>query len=102
MEHRCGARQKINLSAELWYRGKNCGSFPTRNISHDGMFVLASLPQLREGDYITIRLDLNQADEDLDIDILEVGAIILHRSNQGIGVMWAQGSIELYRLLNNY
>ena len=100
MEHRCGARQAVNLSAELWHKGKNCGSFCTRDISHDGLFLLASPPQVREGDYIKLRLDLHQGDDDIDRNIVEVGAMVLHRSEDGIGLMWAQGSIELYRLLN--
>jgi hypothetical protein len=96
MDRRYGPREPVSLDVEI-YRGQcKLGRFTSCDISFEGMFVATKQLGLDVGELVTIRLSLKLS----DIDGYTFRAIIVHRSNGGVGVMFADDDPIFFRVLD--
>lgn len=85
MERRYGPREPVNLDVTIYREKRKLGSFESRDIGLEGIFVAAQHPDLGVGECITLQLSLDVSDRD---SCYPIRAIVVHRSNDGIGLMF--------------
>lgn len=96
MERRYGPREPVSLDVEI-YRGQcKLGRFKSRDIGFAGMFVGAKYLGLDVGDLVTTRLIHPLP----DIDGCTLRAVVVHRSNAGVGLMFADDEPIFFRVLD--
>lgn len=96
MERRYGPREPVSLDVEI-YRGQcKLGQFKSRDIGFEGMFVATKRLGLSVGELVTIRLSLELS----DIEGYLLGAVIAHRSNGGVGLMFTDDDPIFFRVLD--
>ena len=98
MEHRIGRRKKVDATVELWQGNFKRGNFDLLNIGPGGLFLTGGEADIQAGEIFTIK----SADDDRDGIIFDhLTAMVIHRSKDGIGLMWAGcGSLFFSRLSN--
>lgn len=98
MERRYGPRKPVSLDVEI-YRGQcKLGRFKSRDIGFEGMFVATKHLGLDVGELVTVRLSLKLKLSDIDGYTLR--AVIIHRSNGGVGLMFADDDPIFFRVLD--
>lgn len=86
MEHRIGKRKKLYGYVELWQGNIKRGDFELVNIGAGGLFLKGKLPELNEGEVLTIK---SHFDNQADIDGYHLKVMVVHLSEEGVGLMWA-------------
>ena len=96
MERRYGPREPVSLEVEI-YRGQHkVGRFKSRDIGFEGMFVATKHLGLEVGGLVNVRLTHKLP----DIDGYTLRAVIVHRSNAGVGLMFADDDPIFFRVLD--
>lgn len=96
MEHRSGSRKPLNFSVELLHCDRSYGFFKSENIGHGGLFVNAG-ERFKTGDYITAKV---LADESGSDSFHQINAIVVHSSENGMGLMWVDYNIPFFNTLD--
>lgn len=96
MERRFGPREPVSLDIEI-YRGQwKLGRFQSRDIGSEGMFVATKHPSLAFGELVTVRL-ISPLSE---IEGYTFGAMVVHRSKGGVGLMFTDDDPIFFRVLD--
>ena len=96
MEHRNGSRAPITIPVELLRGNKSYGSYMSSNISHGGL-LLECRGFLKKGDVLTAKIT-NKSDRTYYHYQLKV--MVVHTSEQGVGLMWADYNIPFFNQLD--
>ncbi len=81
MEHRLGCRMTLSLPVEIWRGDKLVGSGVSMNLSHGGACIKGIDSGIRSGDFVSVKV--------LARNVYALKAMVLHQSENEIGVMWA-------------
>jgi len=80
MEHRYEMRKPIELSVEIAAFGRWFGRYRTHDVSYSGMFIECHLLPVYTNNVVKLTV-FHGASR------FEMRAVVIHRSNRGIGVM---------------
>lgn len=86
MEHRNGTRFAVNMAVELWRGDKNYGRHNVNDIGNGGLFLKYPGEDIRPGDLLMAKW---MASGSGGVSECSAKAMVVHRSEQGIGLMWA-------------
>lgn len=95
MEDRRYPREAVSLSVELWRDHINLGRFKTRDIGTEGIFVETGPIDLHPYDFVTVILGPHRGGRRKR----EVMGLVVHRSNEGVGLMCQAENLGLHRAL---
>ncbi len=84
IEHRCGQRISVDLPVQLSFPGGLCTSGTALNLGYEGMYIKPSNEVRRTGCLEVQITDPKVAEK----DILVIPAIVVHRANGGLGLMF--------------
>jgi hypothetical protein len=90
LERRYGARHHIDLRVQVRYRKRHFSVAEARNLSTDGIYLKVPNVTLPEGTMLELEIE-SQGKQRL------VAGIVIHRHEEGIGVMFREHQTELYR-----
>jgi len=79
-EHRHNPRVNVPLDVEISCGGRHLGHYRTRDLSFEGMFLETGPVDLQVNDLISLHLTANRQSHRLR-------AVVVHRSDAGLGVM---------------
>jgi len=91
MDHRWHKRHLSAIPAQLLQDSIPIGEGTISNISRDGMFVQISFPHFEAGSFIEVRLAANDDEDDNEIT---VPAIVVHQSQEGVGLMFKHPTVH--------
>lgn len=97
MEHRINVRVPKRLNVGLFFVGLDCGEFTASNVGHGGMFLDDCSQVLNEGDFVIVSL---QEESVVKATTVSLRALVVHRSREGVGLMWTDSVDETYDLLD--
>ncbi len=83
MDHRHHYRWPVRLDVELYYGGRCLGSFKTRDISWEGLFIETRPIAIRPNE--PVRLFFTGQQQNIGGE--PITAFVVHCSNGGIGLM---------------
>lgn len=89
MEYRCYPRLSVGLLTEVYYRGLCLGTFGTRDISLEGMFVNTGPIGLNKNHVLTLRMSLYG-------DTLSMHGLVIHAQPDGVGLLLLNQTNSLY------
>jgi hypothetical protein len=92
MEHRYSPRVHGALDVAIVSKGRRLGCYRTRNLRFEGMFLETCPVDLQVNDLLTLHLTANGQSHGL-------GAVVVHRSDAGLGVMLLGASLGYSRLV---
>jgi hypothetical protein len=92
MEHRYSPRVQGALDVEIFSKGRRLGRDRTRDLSFEGMFLQTGPVALQANDLLTLHLTANGRSNRLP-------AVVVHRSDAGVGVMLLGASLGYCRLV---
>lgn len=96
MEHRNGRRFKQHVELEVWRAGCCLGTYTSANISYGGVFLQQCDGVLAQGDFVSINV-VNQQLVPVQCSVMK--AIVVHRSEGGVGLMWADSHAALWTII---
>ena len=96
MEHRHGIRRSTEAKVRLFQRGLATETGIVKNISNDGLFVEVEDPSALTASCVEVApLDSSAMHE------RGVPAAVIHRSSDGLGLMFVSEARELLRFLRD-
>ncbi len=98
MEHRIGIRKKVNATVELWQVDFKRGDFELVNIGIGGLFLKGSDAGVHEGEIFTVK---STAGQQAEITFDSSLVMVVHRSKDGFGLMWAGCDSLFFSRLSN-
>lgn len=99
MEHRRGSRKSAVIPVELFRDGKSCGRYYSTNIGHGGLLVNCH-GALKKGDVVFAKMPNIVSDTIDGSDYLHnIKVMVVHESNRGVGLMWADYNIRFFNQL---
>ncbi len=98
MENRINVRVAKKLSVELSFVGIDCGKFTALNIGYGGLFLDECSNVLDVGDFVVVSF---QEESAIKTTTISLRALVVHCSQEGAGLMWADSIDETYELLND-
>lgn len=94
MEHRHYRRRAARVALELWRNGDLVGRFETRNIAPEGAFVETGPNDLEPYELVTIVVRDRERRR-----LYQLRAMVVHRSQEGAGLLYEVEVPALYRRL---
>ena len=95
MEHRRGHRLAISQPVTIHSQQTSLGNFPAHNISAGGISIIDAHRRLSKGDFVQLQFYENH----LISDFHYTKAIVIHRNDSHVGLMWVEDSTSLKSLL---
>jgi hypothetical protein len=95
VERRYGARHAVDFRVQILYRKRRFYSARARNLSEDGMYLDVRSVTLPTGTLVELELDSDGKDR-------LVPAVVVHRGDGGVGVMFRHPQAELLRELKSF
>ncbi|NIR31932.1 MAG: PilZ domain-containing protein [Gammaproteobacteria bacterium] len=92
MDHRCLRREAHRFRVELWSGSDSLGCFTTRDVSPEGAFVETGPVDFRAHEMVTVSFHLESA----GISRHDVPALVVHCSDEGLGLMYAAFTADFW------
>lgn len=86
IEHRYESRLPAVVGVEVWHRDLCLGRFRTRNLCREGMFIETGPTGLRPNDLVRVVVRTPAGSH-------EAAAMVVHRSERGVGVTCAASEL---------
>ena len=96
MEHRNGSRKPVVMPVELSRSDKNYGHFMVANIGHGGLLLDGHGP-FKKGEFLTAKIANT---ETASPRFHKLNVMVVHNSDSGIGLMWADYNIPFFNKLD--
>ena len=96
MEHRHGQRTSIHLPVSLWQGGEHLGWFTTKDMSMGGMSLKGGVKKLADNSIVSVLIEAEHA---VFETIESFKALVIHQSENSIGLMLIDHSVNMVRLL---
>jgi hypothetical protein len=88
-------RMPLVIDVQLKFRGEKLGNFATRNINPFGAFIVLTKPELVTNDFV----EMNFTDKDKnDKGVVQKG-MVMHCSEEGVGILFAYDTDEFRSML---
>ncbi len=92
MEHRWGARTRVAIHLEALRGSEHFDRCQTSNIGQGGLFLSCDESKFDEGDLLTLKIGSGYSARP---SRLEYKALVVHVSEKGAGLMWADKHSDL-------
>lgn len=92
MDCRCHRRECLRLRVELWSGSECLGCFMTRDVSPEGAFVETGPVDVRAHEMIALSYHLGSTGAGRH----ELPALVIHRSDEGMGLMYVGFSADFW------
>lgn len=96
MEHRNYCREEVNHCVVAVNKGKYIGCFDLTNLGFGGAYIRGHVPDLHEGDLVSILGNLGDARQSAKYNM---AALVVHLGIDGVGLMWIEPDSEIYKSL---
>ena len=93
--HRTYTRIPLALDVRVQFKGEKLGHTFTRNVDPFGAFIELPKPEIATNDFVEMLF--NDKDND-HASVLQKG-MVMHRSNEGVGILFAYDTDEFRAML---
>jgi hypothetical protein len=97
MEHRCSVRKPIEFQLLLYKHGLPVQSGVSRNLGLGGLFIETGVNEWRKNEYLEVEFLGHDGNP-----IMKLAAVVVHHSEQGVGLMFDALSSEQRRILRSW
>lgn len=96
MEHRLSERRPMTLDVLIFHQGLPMGRGRTRNIGREGMFIETEITDFPEGTTLDVEVDVDTGQGEQRV---RLPALVIHRNDEGIGLMFLTFVPEIQDIL---
>jgi hypothetical protein len=94
--HRTYTRKPIAIDVQIKFKGKKLGHTFTRNINPFGAFISLVKHGLVTNNFV----EMHFTDKDIDHNCVVQKGIVIHHSEEGVGILFAYDNEEFYAMLD--